>query len=395
MPKTYIIYGPPGTGKTTRLLDILEQKLVEKVDPESICFMTFTRQGIGEAKSRAVKKFGLKPSQMDLWRTIHSLAFQQLGLKSSIMVQPSDYKELSSLLGIHIKGTCAYEESSMPGVPLGNKLFFLENLARIKKEPLKKIWEEYDDDTIYWKELEIVSEKYKKFKEYRGILDFTDLLERFDTEKYIEDFPEIDTLIIDEAQDLSKLQWSIIYSLFRKTEVVYAAGDDDQAIYKWAGADVSSFLEFPGQVEILDQSYRVPQDIKNLSDRVVRDISGRKEKPFKPKKERGKVNWIIDEEECLLSRGTWLLLCRNDFQKRRLQSVCEVWGIKPGTRVRISTIHGAKGSEAEHVLLITDMARKTFENMDDDELRVWYVALTRSSNEINILRARSRYSFDL
>ena len=176
---------------------------------------------------------------------------------------------------------------------------------------------------------------------------------------------------------------------------MYAAGDDDQAIYKWAGADVASFLEFPGQVEILDQSFRVPRVIKALSDRIVGDISGRKEKPFKPKKEKGKLNWIIDEEECLLSRGSWLLLCRNDFQIRRLQSVCEVWGIKPGTRVRISTIHGAKGAEAEHVLLLTAMSRKTFENMDDDELRVWYVALTRSSNEINILRPRSRYYFDL
>ena len=148
MPKSHIIYGPPGTGKTTRLLDILEEKLDQKVDPESTCFMTFTRQGIAEAKTRAVKKFGLKPSQMDLWRTIHSLAFKQLGLTTTIMVQPSDYKELSSLLGIHIKGTCTYEESHMPGMPLGNKLFFLENLARIKKEPLKKAKENQKEATV-------------------------------------------------------------------------------------------------------------------------------------------------------------------------------------------------------------------------------------------------------
>jgi ATP-dependent exoDNAse (exonuclease V) beta subunit len=86
---------------------------------------------------------------------------------------------LSTLLGIHIKGTCAYEEAYMPGVPLGNKLFFLENLARIKKEPLKKIWEEHDDDQVYWEELEHVAKKYNQFKKHRGLLDFTDLLERF------------------------------------------------------------------------------------------------------------------------------------------------------------------------------------------------------------------------
>ena len=391
MPRSTVIYGPPGTGKTTRLLDILEEKLHQKVDPELICFMTFTRRGIAEAKTRAVTKFGLKPAQMDLWRTIHSLAFRHLSLKSTMMVQPSDYKELSSILGIHIKGTCSYEEAYMPGMPVGNILFFLENLARIKKEPLKKVWEEYEDDEVYWEELARVSIKYKQFKEYRGLYDFTDLLERFD-EEY---FPEINTLIIDEAQDLSKLQWDIINALAKKVEVIYAAGDDDQAIYKWAGADVSSFLKFPGDHEVLDQSFRVPRDIKHLSDGLVRDIAGRKEKPFKAKKEKGQINWIINEEDCNLKQGSWLLLCRNDFQIRRLKDVCDLWEISPGSRVRISTIHGAKGAEAENVLLLTDMSRKTFENMDDDELRVWYVAITRSSNEINILRPRSRYYFDL
>ena len=395
MPKSHIIYGPPGTGKTTRLLNILEQKLTEKVDPKKICFITFTRRGISEAKTRAFKKFGLKPSQMNLWRTLHSLAFRHMHLNSSIIIQQSDYIELSSLLGIHIKGTCSYEEAFMPGMPIGNKLFFLENLSRIKQEPLKKTWEEYDDDSIYWEELEEVAKKYTRFKEHRGLLDFTDILCKFSQDKYIKEFPKIDTLIIDEAQDLSKLQWSIIYKLFSRTEVVYAAGDDDQAIYKWAGADVSSFLEFPGETEILNQSFRLPREIKHVSDRVIRDIPGRKKKPYKPKKEKGTLNWIVDEEECLLSRGSWLLLCRNDFQIRRLQSVCELWGIKPGDRVRISTIHGVKGAEAENVLLLTDMSRKTFENMDDDEIRVWYVALTRSSNEINILRPRSRYYFDI
>ena len=64
------------------------------------------------------------------------------------------------------------------------KIFFLENLARIKKEPLKKVWEEYDDDQIYWEELERVAKKYKQFKKYRSLLDFTDLLEKLSEDKF-------------------------------------------------------------------------------------------------------------------------------------------------------------------------------------------------------------------
>jgi superfamily I DNA/RNA helicase len=214
-------------------------------------------------------------------------------------------------------------------------------------------------------------------------------------DKYISDFPKIDTLIIDEAQDLSKLQWTIVHKLLNFAEVTYVAGDDDQAIYNWAGADVQSFLEFPGDPEILSQSYRLPREIRDLGHGIIQGIAKRKLKPFKAKPGVGSVQWLVDEEECDLSRNTWLLLCRNEFQLKRLKEVCALWGITPGKRVRISTIHGVKGAEAEKVLLITDMTRKTFEHMDDNELRVWYVAVTRSSNEINILRARSRYSFDL
>ena len=395
MSKSRIIFGPPGTGKTTRLLDILESKLTEKVDPEKICFITFTRRGISEAKTRAFTKFRLKPVQMDLWRTLHSLAFRSLNLRSSVIIQNSDYVELSSILGIHIKGTCSYEEAFMPGMPTGNKIFFLENLSRLKQEPLKKTWEDYDDESVYWDELEEVAKKYKQYKEYRGILDFTDILEKFSLDRNIKNFPNIDTLIIDEAQDLSKLQWAIVHKLKNHTEVIYVAGDDDQCIYNWAGADVQSFLEFPGDPEILDQSYRLPRKIRDLGHGVIHGVANRKPKPFKAKNAEGKIHWIIDEEECDLSKGTWLLLCRNEFQIKRLREVCNLWGVTEGKRVRVSTIHGVKGAEAENVLLLTDMSRKTFEKMDDNELRVWYVAITRSSNEINILRPRTKYSFDL
>ena len=43
-----------------------------------------------------------------------------------------------------------------------------------------------------------------------------------------------------------------------KSERMYCAGDDDQAIYEWAGADVEHFINLPGGSEVLEQSYRIP-----------------------------------------------------------------------------------------------------------------------------------------
>ena len=398
MQRSTVIFGPPGTGKTFRLLEILEQKLIEKVDPKDICFITFTRRGTAEAKSRAFKKFGFVPEEMNLWRTIHSLAFRQMGLHSSMMIQLSDYEEFGELVHIHIKGTDPYEEAFIPGIPTGNRMLFIENLSRLKEEPLRKTYEDVKEDEISWSELEDVAKKYKQYKTSRGVLDFTDVLERFTSDHYINKFPRVNSLIIDEAQDLSSLQWTIINKLATRTEVIYVAGDDDQAIYEWAGADVGQFQRFPGDHEILKQSYRLPREVSLLGNSVVSKIHKRTNKQYKDTGRQGAVNWILDEEEVDLSIGSWLLLGRNDYHLRRYKTLCEMWSITPGKRVRISTIHGAKGAEADNVLLTTDMSRRCWENMIEDpdpELRVWYVGITRTRNEINLLRPRTRYNFEL
>ena len=52
---------------------------------------------------------------------------------------------------------------------------------------------------------------------------------------------KFEVLFIDEAQDLSLLQWEMVRKMW-SPEKTYIAGDDDQAIFKWAGADVDHFI---------------------------------------------------------------------------------------------------------------------------------------------------------
>ena len=57
--------------------------------------------------------------------------------------------------------------------------------------------------------------------------------------------PKFDVIFVDEAQDLSKIQWSIIEKLEKDNDMdIWVAGDDDQAIFGWAGAEVSSFINW-------------------------------------------------------------------------------------------------------------------------------------------------------
>ena len=68
-------------------------------------------------------------------------------------------------------------------------------------------------------------------------------------------------------------------------------------------------------------------------------------------------------------------------------------------RINISTIHGAKGGEADNVMLLTDMPRKAedayFENKikKDDERRVFYVGMTRAKKALHIVHSQSEREF--
>ena len=67
-------------------------------------------------------------------------------------------------------------------------------------------------------------------------------------------------------------------------------------------------------------------------------------------------------------------------------------------RIKISTIHGVKGGEADHVLLMTDIAPRTYREMHslpDDEIRVFYVAITRAKNSLHIVQPNTNMYFDI
>ena len=61
------------------------------------------------------------------------------------------------------------------------------------------------------------------------------MIEAFNVSKLC---PKYDVVFIDEAQDLSPIQWKMVDILRKNSKYVILAGDDDQAIYGWAGADV-------------------------------------------------------------------------------------------------------------------------------------------------------------
>ena len=72
--------------------------------------------------------------------------------------------------------------------------------------------------------------------------------------------PQLKVVFLDEAQDLTPLQWKIAHLINEKTDRMFIAGDDDQAIYGFAGSspDWLLWLAKRWPTQILEQSWRVP-----------------------------------------------------------------------------------------------------------------------------------------
>jgi len=309
------IFGPPGTGKTTTLLNMVDKALANGTPPQTIGFLAFTRKAANEAKERAAERFRLDPKKdLQYFRTLHSFALTLSGIRPEQIMQPEHYAELSQAMGIHlVTGRNNPIEDDMPDlVKASDPILSLINLARLRKVPLRK---QYNVSSVQfdWNTVNHVDRCLRAYKHESALFDFTDMLQTF-IDKGHEFCPRFNLCFLDEAQDLSPMQWDIAHLIEDKTQQMYCAGDDDQAIYKWAGADVEHFLGLDGGSETLQQSYRIPAAVHAVAETIAKRIHNRYPKIYKPKQERGYCARIAHVAELDMSEGSWLILAQAGYQ---------------------------------------------------------------------------------
>lgn len=501
--KVFKYAGPPGTGKSTTLLGVVENYLAAGVEPENIVYTTFTRAGAYEARDRACKRFNLSPARLPHFRTLHSLCYQGVGGE---VMQPGDWCALAKELGLGFSLNFGPDEGVPRGRTKGDGLMSLWALSRVMRRSLQEIHEvrtkyavELPDLTF--EELEHFVKTVQAYKQAYGKVDYTDMLE-----KWLAEAPDIhsDYVIIDEAQDLSRLQWEVVRKLSTHAKEIHVAGDDDQCIHEWNGAAPSLFIELPAaEFKVLPVSYRIPQNVHTLAQQVISPVHSRIPKEYRSREEKGLVEQIEGAHQIDLTQGSWLMLARNNcfledyadlckslgllytgldrktdakvllaieswnklmrlekvsalrakmiyaFMSQRdrvtrgfktklaevpddtmldlvtlerdyglvyrgpwpgafdmldeterlyLEEVEKKEGLTATPRISISTIHGAKGREADHVLLNPNMTWRTWEGYQantDCEHRVWYVGVTRARKSLHVLPATSECHYSL
>jgi len=300
-----MIFGPPGTGKTTYLMELLGKELKGRF-ASKVAFASFTRQGTYEGAQRAKKQYKLSDHGLKHFRTIHSLCFKAMGTDRSSIITKFHYRELSEKTGINFTGYYTDDFSCSDDIYL-----HIVSMEKHNHKLANALSQEVDEN-----KLDFVRFQYAEMKKQIGIIDFDDLLLNY--EKHGKPLP-VEVAFIDEGQDLTPLQWRIVAKLFGKAKKIYVAGDDDQSVFAWAGADVKRFLAYSRKQKVLTHSYRVPFTVHKIASRIAKDISVRKEKKYTPRDAVGHFENHATLNDVPIEGGE-LVLCRTN---RLLQGMAE------------------------------------------------------------------------
>lgn len=321
--KVLKIFGPPGTGKTTRLLELFERELMV-TPPERIAFLTFTRA----AKNEALTRSGKTQGDLPYLRTLHAACYRQLAVQPNQMVKKKGLKYFGKLIGMPIEGANQGEDEMEAYNPMrhaADLLLHLNHLGRHRQVNLQEALRDVSLDINFGQARQFTL-AYRAWKTAESMLDYTDIL----TEYLARGEPlPIDVLFSDESQDMSRLQWEVLHKLGANAQRWYLAGDDDQAIFSWAGASPEQFIQEPAdEVEVLSQSYRLPQEILRVSQRVVRRIQHREVKRFTGREDPGEVREVgFVEPRLFTETASCFLLFRNHHRGRLLSQQLEEQGI--------------------------------------------------------------------
>jgi len=325
------LFGGPGSGKTTALLDRVEELIEseEDVDVRDILVVSYTRAAAAEIRERLAERLDTTPRALrGNVSTMHAKAYDLLNLSRSDVVSESDKEEFCEDFGIDFEDE--YEGSrrrSARSTTLGNKVIatsqWLQRTCRDVgdwydvpfqwDEEEVRLPPEIDDNaqtgnkyTPTWPSDDDrldIPEAIRAWRNWKGtndIVGFADMLERVKQRSLL---PNVDYLVIDEFQDITTLQYQVYEEWRPHMKRVLIAGDDDQVVYAWQGADPDLLLdEAVDEDVILPNSYRLPSRILNAVNQEVRHINKRQDKDLEPRKEGGTVEALRNRSMLDLSR---------------------------------------------------------------------------------------------
>lgn len=263
----------PGTGKTLTITAKIVHLLREGINPAEISALTFTQKSAIEMRQRVINTLHRK-EDLPFIGTFHLLC---LRLLREFLHEKERHFQLC---------TRAKQKEIISAVcgKISDK--FIERITKFKNTGFPLDEKTYE---IY--------ERYENKKTELNLLDFDDLLLK--TLQLINKGkipPLFSFIIVDEFQDINKLQYKLVKGLLKKEGSLAVFGDPDQAIYSFRGSEIELFLNLPEDFKDLtlinlSMNYRSQANIVLASNSFITSNTKRFSKKIEPV--RGKSSLII------------------------------------------------------------------------------------------------------
>ena len=299
------IAGPPGTGKTRRLVEIFYD-CIQQYSATEIIVTSHTNTAADEIRKRILDTKNIQEYQKekgkDIFRlvresrktlddtitTMHKCFMARIPEKKgkAVVFNIDDYNNLKIQYPLFDAYTGSKEFHSLDMLIARHPFFKFHSTARDNGfDTVKYYWtlsfEEKSKCKYTITELLRLEKDYNNFKgnirlnqRAERTLDFQDMIEHFTNSDEIksEDLG-IKILMVDEAQDSSVIQRAAEKKMATAVEYFYKAGDPDQSIFGFAGADPHEFhIEFAHPEEELKQGFRCPRVINEYCKEIIRPL---------------------------------------------------------------------------------------------------------------------------
>ena len=309
-----LVLAGPGSGKTTVVTKRV-QYLVQDchISPSSILVITFTKAAATEMKERFLRLMEQSEEKPQgygnvLFGTFHAVFFNILKLSygftaANILREETRYQYMKEIVD-RLKLEIDDENEFISGV--------LGEISLIKNEriSLEHYFFKNCAEDIFRK----IFASYEQRKRNARLIDFDDMLSY--TWELLTKRPDIlgawqkkfRYILVDEFQDINRLQYDILRLLAQPENNLFIVGDDDQSIYRFRGAKPEIMLNFQkdfptaGRV-LLNDNFRSTRQIVNAAGRVIRKNQSRFAKEITARGGEGPGVRILafedQQQECL------------------------------------------------------------------------------------------------
>lgn len=279
-----MVLAGPGSGKTTVITHRIKN-LIEKAEvrPENILVVTFTKAAAISMQKRFSTLMNGGKGQLVTFGTFHSVFYK--------ILRKSRRYEATEILSERQKTDYIREIIGRYGISSNDVSELSQNIindiGNIKGNMLNA--QEYEPSCCKKEDFIKVYNAYNLELKKDGKMDFDDILRECylllcENHTILEQWRELyKYILIDEFQDINRIQMNIIELLASPLNNIFVVGDDDQSIYGFRGARPEIMIEFKdyypeAELIVLDVNYRSTQSIINVAGRVIENNKTRLDK---------------------------------------------------------------------------------------------------------------------